>query len=127
MCLSLTVIYFDVDFNEMMESHLKLNSDVSIAVKKLKNFDRYGTVTFIENKINGFFEKKPTSEGFINGGTYLLTPGKIKLEEYQNKFSFEKDFLEMKFNELNFNAFISDKYFIDIGIPEDYKIACSYF
>ena len=33
----------------------------------------------------------------------------------------------MKFNELNFNAFISDKYFIDIGIPEDYKKACDLF
>ena len=48
--------YFDVNFNEMMESHLRLNSDVSIAVKKLKNFDRYGTVTFLGNKITGFFE-----------------------------------------------------------------------
>lgn len=119
--------YFDVNFNEMMESHLRLNSDVSIAVKKLKNFDRYGTVTFLGNKITGFFEKKPTSEGYINGGTYLLTHGKIKLEDYQDKFSFEKDILEMKYNQLNFNVFISDNYFIDIGIPEDYEIACSYF
>jgi hypothetical protein len=35
--------------------------------------------------------------------------------------------MEVKYNELTFSAFISDKYFIDIGIPEDYKIACSYF
>lgn len=119
--------YFDVNFREMIESHLNLNSDVSIAVKKLQNFDRYGTVTFTEKRISGFFEKKPTTEGFINGGTYLLNTLKINFEEYQNKFSFEKDFLEIKYNELTFSAFISDKYFIDIGIPEDYKIACSYF
>jgi D-glycero-alpha-D-manno-heptose 1-phosphate guanylyltransferase len=35
-------------------------------------------------------------------------------------FSIEKDFMEEKSLNLKIYAYISDGYFIDIGIPEDY-------
>ena len=36
---------------------------------------------------------------------------------------FEKDFLETHLNLLHFKGFISDTYFIDIGIPHDFEKA----
>ena len=41
----------------------------------------------------------------------------------KKQFSFETDFLAKFTKELKPHAFTSDAYFIDIGIPEDYKIA----
>jgi D-glycero-alpha-D-manno-heptose 1-phosphate guanylyltransferase len=38
-------------------------------------------------------------------------------------FSFEKDFLEKKVSEQSLYAIVSDGFFIDIGVPEDYAIA----
>ncbi|STL59844.1 Uncharacterised protein [Escherichia coli] len=42
-----------------------------------------------------------------------------------NKFSFESDFLPKFKGE--FKAYVNSSYFIDIGIPEDYFIACERF
>ncbi|MEY4876656.1 MAG: hypothetical protein RL708_1806, partial [Bacteroidota bacterium] len=34
-----------------------------------------------------------------------------------------KDFLETHYNFLQFHSFVSDTYFIDIGVPEDFEKA----
>ena len=39
------------------------------------------------------------------------------------KFSFESDYLEKFFTKRTFLGFVQDKYFIDIGIPEDFARA----
>jgi D-glycero-D-manno-heptose 1,7-bisphosphate phosphatase len=56
----------------------------------------------------------------INGGVYMLNKEIIERYPIISSFSFEKDFLEKEVNRLNIGAFISDRYFIDIGVPEDY-------
>ena len=43
--------------------------------------------------------------------------------ETNHKFSFEKDVLEKYLNDIEIKGKIFDNYFIDIGIPEDYKQA----
>jgi D-glycero-alpha-D-manno-heptose 1-phosphate guanylyltransferase len=43
--------------------------------------------------------------------------------ETENKFSFEKDILEKHLHDLQIQGTVFDNYFIDIGIPEDYKQA----
>ena len=41
------------------------------------------------------------------------------------KFSFERDILEKYVSQKEMSAFICDEYFIDIGIPDDFKRAQS--
>ena len=70
--------------------------------------------------VDGFLEKGVQTHGIINAGCYLL-PIDL-LNEFENgvNFSFEKDYLETrKINDFVF--FKSSGYFIDIGIPADYK------
>ena len=45
------------------------------------------------------------------------------IEEFPlgEKFSFEQDLLQKKYKDESFYAYPSSAYFIDIGIPEDYK------
>jgi D-glycero-alpha-D-manno-heptose 1-phosphate guanylyltransferase len=116
--------FFDVDLKELETFHLDKKADLTLSLKQMYDFDRYGRVFVDENnKITGFEEKTFCSSGLINGGVSLIrvdTMGKINLGE---KFSFEKDFLENHFNDYNFYGLAQDEYFIDIGIPQDYERA----
>ena len=109
---------FKIDFKEMA----KLKS-VSIACKKMYSFERYGEVKLKDNHINSFAEKKYVDEGYINGGIYYLPKDIFQKYKLPDKFSLEKDFFEKYIDKLNIKAFLSDDYFIDIGIPEDYSKA----
>lgn len=111
--------YFDVPLQKMNALFDKKHAQLSIAVKPMQNFDRYGTVSFDSSSIiTGFEEKQYKESGFINGGIYLIR--KDLLDEYPAVFSFEREVMEIRVAELNMTAFICDGYFIDIGIPEDY-------
>ncbi|MEN8929107.1 MAG: HAD-IIIA family hydrolase [Flavobacteriales bacterium] len=115
---------FQVELNELYKSHKDSEADFSLALKPMKDFERYGIVRLNEdNKVIGFEEKRFTEQGNINGGVYILNKSALDSYSFRPKFSFEKEFLESKFNELNFNGFVSDGYFLDIGIPKDYEKA----
>ncbi|MCX7714264.1 MAG: nucleotidyltransferase family protein [Clostridia bacterium] len=109
--------YYDVDLTEMFDFHLKKQAEITVAVKPMKNFERYGCVVIENGLIKCFDEKKPTKYGKINGGIYVL---KKSIFGYvgETAFSFEKSVLESK--SAGVYAFESDGYFIDIGVPEDY-------
>jgi len=92
-----------------------------VALRPMKNFDRYGAVQVgAGNEIIAFEEKRFQAEGVINGGVYLLNKKLEDLSSFPEKFSFEKDFLEAEVKKGMLKGYISDSYFIDIGIPEDY-------
>lgn len=114
--------FFDVDLSSMMKFCLAHNADITIAAKKMINFERYGTLKIENDFVIEMNEKMPCDVGYINGGIYCLRRDFI-LNIPQEKFSFEKDVLEKFYVNKNIFAFISDGYFIDIGVPEDYERA----
>lgn len=114
--------FFDVPLKAMRDDFRAGGAGISVAVKEMRDFGRYGTVSFSEGMaISGFHEKAPRKEGYINGGVYLLAPG--VLSGYPDRFSFEKEVLETDFRKHAARAFPCDGYFIDIGVPEDYAKA----
>jgi len=116
--------FFSVDLNEMMAFHLCNQSDITIAVKPFKNYDRYGTVLIdTESKIIGFQEKMKMENGLINCGTYIVKRSVLQNLDLPLVFSFETDMLETNVSNINEYAFVSEGYFIDIGIPEDLERA----
>jgi D-glycero-alpha-D-manno-heptose 1-phosphate guanylyltransferase len=117
--------FFKIDLAEMLRRHIAANADVSIALREVNDASRYGTVLFdSENRITSFKEKTGTTQtGFINGGVYIFNKNAFARTENQEAFSIEKDFFEKQCQALNFYAYISDGYFIDIGIPYDYQRA----
>jgi len=117
--------FFDIDLNNFYNLHKNKKSILSIALKYMCNFSRYGRVLINENnKIIAFEEKKFYKEGYINGGIYILKKDIFKGTELEskNKFSLEKDLLENYYKVSNFYGFPFNAFFIDIGIPEDYEI-----
>lgn len=114
--------YFDVDLATMGTFHAEQSADFTVAIKEMKDFDRYGTVEVQDGRIISFLEKQFCQHGWINGGIYCLNQS-LLTNFPMTKFSLEKDFMEKKLTQMNMMAFPSAGYFIDIGVPEDYAIA----
>jgi D-glycero-alpha-D-manno-heptose 1-phosphate guanylyltransferase len=111
---------FNVDLRAMKAAFNK-DYKAMLALKPMQNYDRYGSVQLDEQqKITAFEEKQFRKEGLINGGVYLLNKEKENLSSFPEKFSFEKDFLEPETWKGTLQGYVSDTYFIDIGVPEDY-------
>lgn len=109
--------FFDIDLKGMKEFYTEKKSTLTVAVKEMENFDRYGSLVIKENRIIEFEEKKKKAKGKINGGIYLIKKDLLDRIEKEN-FSFEKEILEDK--KVEKYSYESEGYFIDIGIPEDY-------
>ena len=118
--------FFDIDLVSFYNKHSDAVADASLALRRVDNAARYGTITLGEfDKIYSFKEKNGADNpGIINGGIYILCPDTFLSETPAGvNFSIEKDFFEKKLDKLNLYGFAYKDYFIDIGIPEDYKQA----
>lgn len=111
---------FDVDLRAMQHAFSD-DYKAMLALKPMRDFERYGSVQLNDsNEITAFNEKQFQKEGLINGGIYLINKQKAVLDSFPDKFSFEKEFLEPESSAHGLQGFVSEGYFIDIGIPEDY-------
>ena len=116
--------WLDVDFAamEMVADRVPANVKAIIAVKRMRDFERYGTVDVDENGIiTGFHEKSPCADGLINAGVYLVR--NEALAGMPRKFLMESDFFERVVSDSALCATECAGGFIDIGVPEDYELA----
>lgn len=118
--------FFDVNLNTFHKYHAKKQAEISLALRAVDDVSRYGTVqTNGDNQIIAFSEKgKFEGKGNINGGIYLINKQIFKkITIFADKFSIENDVFEKYYSVHRFFGFPFEDYFIDIGIPEDYKRA----
>jgi D-glycero-alpha-D-manno-heptose 1-phosphate guanylyltransferase len=112
---------FSVTLSNLYQQHFKTKAKVTIGLKPMQNFKRYGVVEIDENKIiTNFLEKESRAYGLINGGVYIINKQTLKEEKRLGEiFSIEKDFFQASELVEKF-GFVEDAFFLDIGIPEDY-------
>lgn len=115
--------YLGVDYGKMLKLHRETSANATLALKEMYDFDRYGLVELnpATHRILQFKEKQYRKSGLINGGIYLLN--RDELNNYPEKFSLEKEYFETNVSTGILSGYISEGYFIDIGIPEDYARA----
>ena len=115
---------FETDDQKLLYYHIEKQAACTLALKPMKDFYRYGSVeTDDAGTIISFSEKRHIREGLVNGGVYLLNRLSFEQTDLPDIFSFEKDYLE-KYNGAQKMIGVEDNgYFIDIGIPEDFKKA----
>ncbi len=118
--------WFDVDISNLECAALKADAETKalIAVKRMRKFDRYGTVEFDEcGYIYSFKEKRHSECGLINGGVYVMR--RDALDDMPDKFSLENDYFKKVVSEAGtrLQAVECLGSFIDIGVPEDYERA----
>lgn len=112
---------FLIDFDDFYDKYKITDASIIVALKEMKNFDRYGNVVIDQNgRIINFEEKKICKHGLINCGVYIINKEKLDLATLPDKFSFEKEILQKRKDIFGFKY---EGYFIDIGIPEDYHKA----
>lgn len=112
---------FKTDLAQQADLHFAVEAYCTLALKPMKNFDRYGAVELNPDQtIAAFKEKQFYAEGLINGGVYILNiPAYFDLF-LPEKFSFETDYLQEYYPHKRIYGVENDGYFIDIGIPEDF-------
>ena len=116
--------FTNLNYREVLESHIKSKKKLTIVLKKIKSCGRYGQFIFDKKlKIKEFLYPGKDEPGYINIGVYVISKEIFNNENLSTSFSFESDFLVPKILEIEPNIFITKDYFIDIGIPEDYKKA----
>lgn len=118
--------FFEIDPHVFYRKHKEAISDCSLALRKVEDAARYGTLKLGELDLIKEFKEKTGQHkpGLISAGVYLLDR-EVFIEETpaHKNFSIEKDFFEKKVGKINLFGFTFNGYFIDIGIPEDYQKA----
>ena len=115
--------FLELDFRQFLRFHRGHGGWASIAVRRVPDAARYGTVHVDEqNRVVRFSEKMGEQKpGIVNGGVYLFNRA-ILQQIPEGPASLEKDVLPRIFEHGEF-AFQQDGMFIDIGTPEDYARA----
>ncbi len=112
--------YFDVNLAALKKFHEESGCRISLAAKWIENAENSGLLYHENGILCGFHEKGISSSGLINGGIYFMEKNSLdKINE--EKFSFEKKILEANYCPVA--VYESNGYFIDIGIPENYRKA----
>lgn len=118
-----------LDFKPMLQFHKQQNGILTIALRKVKNYDRGGFAKLNHDEIIDFdFSEtlaKPKT-GLINAGVYLAKPELFHFipSDSSRIISLEKDILPKLFKaKQKIFGYVSDGYFIDIGTPKSYNKA----
>jgi D-glycero-alpha-D-manno-heptose 1-phosphate guanylyltransferase len=117
---------FDIPLVEFTEAHLSGSSDATLALRKVDDASRYGTIELEGKRVIAFIEKSPeiTGSALINGGIYAIRrKNYLGLTPTETKFSIEQDYFAKYADKLWLQGIPYDSYFIDIGVPEDYARA----
>ena len=115
---------FKISLNDAAKFHQDHNSSCTLLLKPMGNFDRFGAVELNpDSTVKCFREKQFFLKGYINGGNYLINSRQFLEKDLPAKFSLETDYLKKVITEDRIYGLVQDKYFIDIGTPEDYEKA----
>lgn len=120
--------FFNFDLDNFYNKSIEFKYPFTMALLEIKENERYGSVEINEQmNVLKFVEKKKASNVLINTGFYIIDKTKISFSDLPNVFSLEKDFFENEsIRDLLF-ASVEQGDFIDIGIPDDFKLAQTFF
>ena len=115
--------FMEIDFQELVNFHRRSGGIASMAVLRMKNEMRYGTVQVTSGgQVSGFTEKSTDDpNGFVNAGIYVFSR---RIFDYipDGPGSLERDIFPRLLDQ-GIYALEQHGVFIDIGTPEDYARA----
>jgi len=117
--------FLSLDYAEFARFSTAQSAEISVALAKVPDVGRYGAVETDGARIERFTEKGGSGPGFINAGTYYVRRTVLSTFPRARKFSFETEVLAPMTGSSRMAAFTGTHDFIDIGVPEDYRLAQS--
>lgn len=94
-----------------------------IVGREVANSSRYNCLQMEGGQVVGFLEKGGSGVGLINAGCYVFRSGELDRFPLGKHFSIEDDYLAQAAHCTPFELYVSNDTFIDIGVPDDYKVA----
>jgi NDP-sugar pyrophosphorylase family protein len=122
--------YSDASYEDLLLEHIKNAGACTILSIKQPDCKRFGKVEFNidTNQITCFMEKDDSSgAGYINAGVYVFNRDIVQEIPNDTKYSIEHDLFPFLIKQDMLYTYNTDSRFIDIGIPETYKEAQSFF
>jgi len=119
--------YADTDLRPLLDRHRALGAKATILVTRISDASRFGRVQFDPSgAVTAFLEKAEGGAGFINAGVYALERSVIEGIPSGRTISLEKQVFPGLVGGGLFahGAFFP---FVDIGTPESYKEADTFF
>lgn len=115
------------DMHALEQATRQAGADLGMALARVDDVARYGAVVREGVRIDGFMEKGESGAGYVNAGSYYLTPAAIRSLPAESSFSFETRVLAPLTTAGRVCGFDATSGFIDIGVPEDYRRAQTLF
>lgn len=112
-----------IDYSELLRWYEQGPADMAMVLRAVTDVSRYGAVLTSGDRVIGFAEKGQVGAGLINAGVYILRASLFRKYGLEERFSLEADLLQPHCQSLATRAYVTDGYFVDIGVPEDYDRA----
>ncbi len=116
--------YFEVPLQELKNFQEEKNCTCCLSLLAIEKNTRYGGIKALPaGQIVSFNEKSAIEPCLINGGCYLIRPDLLKSfipPLLDRPLSLESDLLMPAVGRKQAYGIVFDKYFLDIGVPEDY-------
>jgi D-glycero-alpha-D-manno-heptose 1-phosphate guanylyltransferase len=100
---------------------------MGMALARVPDVSRYGAVEVADGRVRSFREKGGEGAGLINAGSYFLTEQAFAACPAIAAFSFEEAVLHPLAAAGRVAAYADTSDFIDIGVPEDFRLAQTRF
>jgi len=117
-------IFTTIDYTALLKKHKEQNAVATIAVYRVEDPSRYGTVKLTEeNRVTQFIEKAPQGKApssLINAGIYVLDPEIFNYIPAGRPVSIEHEIFPKLAEEKKLFAHEFKEIWIDIGKPGDY-------
>jgi D-glycero-alpha-D-manno-heptose 1-phosphate guanylyltransferase len=122
--------FLAIDLRQLVHEHLHSDAWATIALATVRDATRYGTVELTpQGRIRAFLEKPSSSgdargEHLISGGIYVFRKAVLDFVPELKAVSLEREIFPQLLAK-GVKGFVSDGYFIDIGLPDDFSRAQS--
>jgi mannose-1-phosphate guanylyltransferase len=117
-------IFTTIDYTALLKKHEETNAAATIALYRVEDPSRYGTVKLTEkNRITEFVEKAPREKApsnLINAGVYVLDPEIFDYIPDGHPVSIEHEVFPKLAEEGKLFGYEFKEIWIDIGKPQDY-------
>ena len=120
--------YCELDYAALFRWHTWKNADATVVLTHVPDVSRFGSVTCsAEGRIVRFHEKGQQGPGWINAGVYILSPDLLKTFPAGSRWSLEREGFPRLVEQGRLYGFPGGKEFIDIGLPDSYEQAQTFF
>ena len=117
-------IFTTIDYKKIIKQHEESNATATIALYRVEDPSRYGTVKLTENnRITQFVEKAPKDKApsnLINAGIYVLDPQTFNYIPAGRPVSIEHEVFPKLATEGKLSGYLFEDIWVDIGKTEDF-------